>query len=80
MAQKKYYPISYKRINQLIRYAGSWEYGTKDTCKYVAETLINNMEDRDIKIKDSLYSDLIGLVHDVLNGRVTRYKRVKIEL
>ena len=68
--QRGFYPISYADIRRRIGYCDSWGYGNKDTCKYVAETTIEQLqiEHEDLPIKDTLYNELISLTHDINNG------------
>lgn len=67
--ERGFYPISLSYVRGLIKSCESWGYGNKDTCKYVAECVIEKlqMEHENLPIKDTLYSELIGIAHD-LNG------------
>jgi len=68
--ERGFYPIFAKDIRRMIGYCETWKYGNKDTCKYVAENIIERMilDQPEIEIKDELYSDLIGITHDINNG------------
>ena len=76
--EKGFYPISITHIKQFIKNCEQWGYGNKDTCKYVTECVINNIEDNHIElpIVDTLYSDLIMIVHNMNCG--AKYSRVNI--
>lgn len=65
-----FYPIYATDIRRMIGYCETWGYGNKETCKYVAENIIERLsiEQPEIPIKDSLHSDLIGITHDINNG------------
>jgi hypothetical protein len=65
-----FYPISYADIRRMIGYCNTWGYGNKDTCKYVAENSIEQIQlnHPDKKINDQLYSNLISIAHDINNG------------
>lgn len=65
-----YYPINIKDIRRYIGYCTTWGYGNKDTCKYVAENIIEQitLKHSEITIGESLYSDLISITHDINNG------------
>lgn len=69
-----FYPISYTWINRLIGYCNTWGYGNKDTCKYVAENITEQlaMNNPELPIRSSLNSDLISLAHDINNGRICK--------
>ena len=72
--QRGYYPISYGDLIRRIGYCDNWGYGNKDTCKYVSETIIEwlLMNHENLPIKDTLNSELIGIVHDMNNGAELR--------
>ena len=76
--EKGFYPISITDIKRYIKNCEQWGYGNKDTCKYVAETLIAKIEDNHIElpIVDTLYSDLIMIAHNWNGG--ARYSRINI--
>ena len=76
--QKGFYPISITDVKRYIRNCEQWGYGNKDTCKYVAESVIErlSLEYEDLPIRDNLYSDLVSIAHDINNGSLMR----KIEL
>lgn len=76
--EKGFYPISITHIKQFIKNCEQWGYGNKDTCKYVAECIIANIEDNhiDLPIVDNLYSDLISIVHNMNKGAT--YSRINI--
>jgi hypothetical protein len=75
-----FYPISITYIKRLIKNCEGWKYGNKDTCKYVAESIIEwlLMYHEDLPIVDTLYSDLISITHDMNNG--AKYKRINLSL
>jgi|688.fasta_scaffold548926_3 hypothetical protein len=72
--QQGFYPISLTHVKRLIGYCEQWGYGNKDTCKYVSETIIEwlLMNHENLPIKDTLNSELIGIVHDMNNGAKLR--------
>jgi hypothetical protein len=76
--QRGFYPISITHIKQFIKNCEQWGYGNKDTCKYVAENVIANIEDNhmDLPIVDNLYGDLVSIVHDMNSG--AKYSRINI--
>jgi hypothetical protein len=76
--QKGFYPISITDIRRYIRNCEQWGYGNKDTCKYVAESVIERLrlEHETLPIRESLHSDLISFAHDINNGSLIN----KIEL
>jgi len=80
--QKGFYPISYTRINQLMKNCRGWDYGNKDTCDYVAESIIQDLDIHypELPIRDSLRSDLISITHDINNGRITKGKVLTISI
>jgi hypothetical protein len=80
--QKGFYPISYTRINQLMKNCRGWDYGNKDTCDYVAESIIQDLDIHypELPIRSSLRSDLISITHDVNNGRLTKGKTLLIPI
>ena len=73
-----YYPISISYVKELIANCEKWEYDNKATCKYVAENVIEKLEREhdELPILPSLESDLISIVHNMLNGRARL--RIKI--
>lgn len=76
--QKGFYPISITNIKRYIKNCEEWGYGNKDTCKYVAESIIEKIQlyHEELPIVDTLYSDLISIVHNMNNG--ARYSRINI--
>ena len=68
--ERGFYPIYSSDIRRMIGYCETWGYGNKDTCKYVAENIIERMsiEQPEIPIKDTLYSEIVGITHDINNG------------
>ena len=78
--KRGFYPISLTYVKRLMGYCEQWGYGNKDTCKYVAESIIewSSMYHEDIPIKDNLYSELIGITHDLNNG--SQMKKLEITL
>jgi len=77
---KGFYPISLTYVRRLIKNCEQWGYGNKDTCKYVAENVIEqiSINYEELPIKDSLYQELIGLVHNINNGALI--KKIEINL
>jgi len=75
-----FYPISVTHVKRLIKNCENWNYGNKDTCKYVSESIIEwlLMYYEDLPIRDNLYNDLISIVHDINNGG--KYKRINLSL
>lgn len=76
------YPIYLKDIKRKIGYCETWGYGNKDTCKYVAETIIEElkMNNPNLPIRDDLYSDLISITHDINNGGYINGKELQLPL
>ena len=76
--EKGLYPISITHVKRLIKNCEEWGYGNKDTCKYVAESIIEwlQLNHESLPILDNLESDLICIVHDINNG--ARYKLIDI--
>lgn len=66
--ERGFYPIYAKDIRRKIGYCETWGYGNKDTCKYVAETIIEDLQLNGIPTLEPLYSDLICITHDINNG------------
>ena len=77
--QRGFLPIYSKDIRRLIGYCDTWGYGNKDTCKYVAEQImeslaydykmnINPMDINPMDIKNPLWSELISLAHNINSG------------
>jgi hypothetical protein len=75
-----FYPISVTHVKRLIKNCENWNYGNKDTCKYVSESIVEwlLMYYEDLPIRDNLYNDLISIVHDINNGG--KYKRINLSL
>jgi hypothetical protein len=80
--QRGFYPISYTRINQLMRNCRGWDYGNKDTCNYVAESILQDLDNNhpDLPIRGSLRSDLISITHDINNGKITKGKVLTLSI
>jgi hypothetical protein len=78
--EKGFYPISITDVKRYIKNCEQWGYGNKDTCKYVAESVIEALElyYEEIPIKDTLYQELINIVHDINSG--SQLKEIKITL
>ena len=72
--QRGFLPIYSKDIRRLIGYCDTWGYGNKDTCKYVAEQIMESlsydykMNINPMDIKNSLWSELISLAHNINSG------------
>ena len=72
-----YYPISISDVKQYIKNCEKWKYDNNATCKYVAECVIEKLEREcpELKIVDTLYSDLVSFAHKTNNGgKVLRIK------
>lgn len=80
--QRGYYPIRVKDIRRYIGYCNTWGYGNKDTCKYVAENIIEQLtlNSPEITIKDSLYSDIVSFTHDINNGASYKNRELLISI
>lgn len=80
--QKGFYPISYSWIRRLIGYCENWGYGNKDTCKYVAENIVEqiSLNHPELHIRESLEQELIELAHDINNGKTTHGKILLIPI
>jgi len=66
--ERGYYPISFGDIRRGVETCERWGYGNKDTCKYIAESLIDRMDSLGLSIKDDLHSDLVSITHHINNG------------
>jgi len=80
--QRGYYPISYSDINKYIKVCRKWDYGNKDTCKYCAEQIIEKLQliHPSLIIKDSLYNELVEIIHDLNNGKLYKNKHLLISI
>ena len=80
--KKGFYPISYADIKRMIGYCEGWGYGNKDTCKYVAENTIEQIELKypELPIKKDLHSDLISIAHDINNGANVKGKELLLPI
>lgn len=78
--QRGFYPISMTDVRRYFKNCRQWSYGNKDTCKYVAECVIEKlrMEHETLPIRDNLYSDLISIAHDINNGSLMKKIELKI--
>ena len=78
--ERGFYPISITDVKRYIKNCEQWGYGNKDTCKYVAESVIETLEldYEELPIKDTLYQELISISHDINNGRIL--KKLEINL
>jgi hypothetical protein len=70
--RKGYLPIYSKNIKRYIGYCDTWGYGNKDTCKYVVESISEDLH-YDYKIEvdwlnDVYWGNLISLVHNINGG------------
>jgi hypothetical protein len=76
--ERGFYPISITHIKRLIKNCEEWEYGNKDTCKYVAESIIEwlQLNHESLPIVDTLETDLICIVHNINSG--ARYKYINL--
>jgi hypothetical protein len=72
--KRGFLPIYSKDIRRLIGYCDTWDYGNKDTCKYVAEQVMEILANdykiniNPIGINNPLWSELISLTHDINSG------------
>jgi len=67
----KYLPIKEKNIKRYIKYCDDWGYGNKDTCKYVAEMLTQDLQlDHNFKYKKAIkyWNRFISLAHNINGG------------
>ena len=78
--KKGFYPISISKVKKYIKNCEKWGYGNKDTCKYVAEQIIEQLEldHEEIPIKNTLNNDLISITHHLINGG--KLKKIEISL
>jgi hypothetical protein len=78
--QRGFYPISITDVKRYIRNCEEWGYGNKDTCKYVAESVIEKLsiEHEELPIKDTLYQELVSIAHDLNGGG--KLKKLEISL
>ena len=67
-------PIYASDVKRLLGYCNTWGYGNKDTCKYVAEQVMEilaydyKMDINPMDIKNPLWSELISLTHNINSG------------
>ena len=72
--QRGFLPIYSKDIRRLISSCDTWGYGNKDTCKYVAEQIMEilvcdyKININPMDIKNPLWSELISLAHNLNSG------------
>jgi hypothetical protein len=80
--KKGFYPISYADIKRMIGYCEEWGYGNKDTCKYVAENTIEQLELNypELPINKDLHSDLISITHDINSGANVKGKELLLSI
>ena len=67
----KHLPIKEKDIKRYTKYCDEWGYGNKDTCKYVAEMLTEDIIlDHNFKYKTAqkYWSNFISLAHHMNSG------------
>jgi len=78
--ERGFYPISLTHIKRLIKNCEVWGYGNKDTCKYVAENIIDwlSINHTNLPIKETLYSELVNITHDLNSGSLM--KKIEIKL
>ena len=76
-----FYPISITHIKRLIKNCEVWGYGNNDTCKYVAECIIDwlNINHTNLPIKETLYSELVSIVHDLNSGSLIKTIFIKLK-
>lgn len=72
--KKGFYPISISEIAKLSKSCEKWGYGNKDTCKYVAETIIEGIEIKypDLEIREDLFDELVEATHDYNSGKLIK--------
>lgn len=77
-----YYPISISHVKQLIKNCEKWGYGNKDTCKYVAENIIDwlNINHEEIPINETLFNELVSITHDLNSGSLINKIEIKFGL
>ena len=78
--ERGFYPIYLKDINRFISNCKSWNYGNKETCKYVSESIIEKLEldYPNLIINDNLSQKLIEITHDINNGKIFNKKELLI--
>jgi len=72
----KHLPIKEKNIKRYIKYCDQWGYGNKDTCKYVADMLTEDLTiDHNFKYETAIkyWDQFISLAHN-MNGGGKFYK------
>ena len=65
-------PIKKANIKRYIKYFDEWNYGNRDTCKYVADMLTEDLIlEHNFKHKKAqkYWSDFISLAHNMNSGR-----------
>jgi hypothetical protein len=73
-----FYPISMTDVKRYLKNCEQWDYSDKESCKYVAENIIEQIEINhdELPIIDTLYGDLISIVNNINNGAT--YSRINI--
>jgi hypothetical protein len=67
----KHLPIKEKNIKKYIKYCDEWGYGNKDTCKYIADMLTEDLTiDNNFKYEKAIkyWNQFISLAHDMNSG------------
>jgi len=77
-----FYPILLSQIKRLSDTCERWGYGNSDTCKYVAEVVIDMLSIKypEIPIRENLYDDLVQIAHDYNSGKITEEKDLLIPI
>lgn len=72
--KKGFYPILISEIAKLSRSCEKWGYGNKDTCKYVAETIIDRMDIKypNLEIREDLFDELVEVAHNYNSGKLIK--------
>jgi hypothetical protein len=78
--ERGFYPISITAVKRYIKNCEQWGYGNKETCKYVAESVIETLEleHEELPIKNTLYQELVSISHDLNSG--AKLKKLEINL
>jgi hypothetical protein len=59
------------KINKIYKYCDEWGYGNKDTCKYIADMLTEDLTiDNNFKYEKAIkyWNQFISLAHDMNSG------------
>ena len=71
MIIKKYLPIKEEDVKRYIGYCEEWNYGNKDTCKYVSKMLTEDLQincNWNYKTSIKYWDNFMSLAHSMNSG------------